>query len=292
MRISIDKAKIILTNPEFFDIEDILECGQVFRFKKLGDKDYIIHSLDKRAHIYNGAGNTVIIDCGGGKDAPYFYNYFDLDTDYADIQKRLAETAGDNPAEHGFLMSAVKHGGGIRILRQDKTETIISFIISANNNIKRIQGIVERLCAALGKDMGGFYAFPTLSALAKSDKKFYNDIGAGYRDGYLYETSKVLADGFDLSAVDLADTETALKLISRLKGVGPKVADCVLLFAYRKFDVFPVDTWIAKVFNRFYGGCLDRREIRRLLVAKYGCLAGYAQQYLFYAARGGKINDF
>ena len=318
MQISTNANKIILTDAEYFDIGHILECGQVFRFKKLRDKEYIVYSLDKSAHIYTQEGVTgtglltkqcrpvregittprphdkasrvkddrvVVIDCGKKEDVPYFYNYFDLETDYGDIQRRLLEIAGDNAEERAYLKKALEFGKGIRILRQDKVETIISFIISANNNIKRIQGIIERLCAAAGRQITNYYAFPELQALAKLDKKFYNEIGAGYRDGYLAETAQILAGGFDISAVEKADTGTAEKLISRLKGVGPKVANCILLFGFAKFDTFPVDTWIAKVFNSFYGSGVDRREMRRRLVERYGSLAGYAQQYLFYMAR-------
>ena len=289
MQISTDDNKIILTGAEYFDIENILECGQVFRFKKLRDKEYVVYSLDKSAHVYDDKA-SIVIDCGKKEDVPYFYNYFDLETDYGDIQRRLLEIAGaETSAEHAFMARALEFGKGIRILRQDKIETIISFIISANNNIKRIQGIIERLCRAAGRQIANFYAFPELPALAKLNKKFYNEIGAGYRDGYLAETAQVLAGGFDLSAVEKADTETAEKLISRLKGVGPKVANCILLFGFAKVDTFPVDTWIAKVFNSFYGGGIDRREMRRRLVQRYGGLAGYAQQYLFYMARGEKL---
>lgn len=284
MRVEIEKSRIILYEPEFFNIKDILECGQVFRFQRRGEGDYFVYSLDKRAHVYDDGGRT-IIDCGDGRDTAYFYNYFDLGTDYGAVRGNLARLSLDNAAEHDFLSKAMETGRGIRILRQDKAEVIISFIISANNNIKRIQGIIERLCAAAGENMGEYYAFPTVSALAKLSKKFYNDIGAGYRDAYLYETVRALDRGFDLDAVNNADTHAAEKLLSGLMGVGPKVANCILLFGFNKFGAFPVDTWIEKVFTRFYGDIKDRRRMQRLLTDRYGGLSGYAQQYLFYYAR-------
>ncbi len=288
MRIVTDKEKIIIYGPEFFDIKDILECGQVFRYVKNGEGDYTVLSSDKRARVYGGDGK-VVIDCGQEKDAPYFYNYFDLDTDYGMITENILRLSSDNPGERDFMRAAADYGKGIRILKQDKIETIISFIISANNNIRRIQAIIERLCLAAGEDMGGYRAFPGLPALAKLDENFYNSIGAGYRAAYLCKTARALNDGFDIGAVGRADRETAEKLLTGLYGVGPKVANCIMLFGFAETGAFPVDTWIEKAFNSFYGGGYSRAQIQKRLTAKYGDFSGYAQQYIFYYARGTRV---
>ena len=288
MRVTVKGNKIIIENAENFEAKHILECGQVFRYVKNGEGDYTVFSKDRKARIV-GADGDFIIDCFNKTDAPYFYNYFDLDTDYGKIRDKILLTASENAFESEFINKVLGEGKGIRILKQDRIETILSFIISANNNIKRIQGIIERLCVAAGEDMGGYYAFPSVPALAKLTKKFYNDIGAGYRDDYLYQTVKSLNEGFDLDAVDRAETPDAEKLIAGLMGVGPKVANCILLFGFAKTDTFPVDTWINKTFNGFYGGNLNRREIQSRFIKRYGKLSGYVQQYIFYAAREGVL---
>ena len=163
---------------------------------------------------------------------------------------------------------------------------VISFIISANNHIPRIKGIIERLCAGLGRDMGGYYAFPTAEAMADKGEDYYFALGAGYRAPYLASTATAIAEGsFDIDAVRSMPTKEAAKYLCSLLGVGPKVADCILLFGYHRTDVFPVDTWIKKVYRDTLGGAATNKQMREKLIALYGNLSGYAQQYLFFGKR-------
>ena len=180
-----------------------------------------------------------------------------------------------------MMRTAVRYGYGIRILRQDIVETIISFIISANNNIPRIQGILNRI-APNGK-------FPTLSELSKITEEEFKQMGSGYRAPYLVKSIKTLAENkINLSVPQTLNGYDANKyLCENLVGVGPKVADCILLFGYHKMDVFPVDTWVKKIYQDLFGDMPSPKIIRQKLIDLYGENAGYAQQYLFYNKRDG-----
>ncbi len=273
----VEKNSIIITDLSSFDIRQILDCGQIFRYSKMGEGLYRVYSSDKTCMVEQTSEKAVITT----DDIEYFYNFFDLDRDYGKIKASLA----DKP----FMKEAIEYGRGIRILNQDKWEMLISFIISANNHIPRIKGIIDRLCKSLGKDMGEYRAFPTAQKMAEQDENFYAAIGAGYRAKYLAETSKAVAQGFDLDEIANLDGMSANKRLCTLMGIGPKVADCILLFAYHRQDVFPVDTWIKKVYKDIVGdGENNNLAIRKKLIATYGEYSGYAQQYLFFNKRDGK----
>ncbi len=270
----IDGNSIIVTELEDFDIRHILDCGQIFRYEKLSQGEYRVYSKDKTCIVRQDEKGAVI----ESPDIEYFVDYFDLKRDYGQIKQKLIGKP--------FMDEAIQYGHGIRILNQDKWEMLISFIISANNHIPRIKGIIGRLCANLGENKGDYYAFPTPQAMASKDEEFYKSIGAGYRAKYLAVTSKLVADGFDLDAIDGMDGNAANKKLCSLMGVGSKVADCILLFGYHKQDVFPVDTWIKKVYKDVVGDGIDNNNvIRRKLIDIYGDYSGYAQQYLFFNKR-------
>lgn len=258
---------------EYFSLRDTLECGQFFRFKKLAENRYEVFSLGNKA-IATEADGTVKIECD---DPGYFRNFFDLDTDYKGITTRLAAFPE--------LAESVNYGKGIRILRQDFYETVISFIVSANNNIKRIQGIIERLCERYGTKKDGYYAFPTATELQRATLTELKDVGLGYRAGYIYETCRTfgtVAD--DIRKMNADDAHAALL---KLKGIGPKVADCITLFGLRLTRSYPVDTWIFKASS---SPELDTpKKVREYYVNRYGDDAGYAQQYVFYLARTKKF---
>ncbi|MBQ6728070.1 MAG: 8-oxoguanine DNA glycosylase [Clostridia bacterium] len=273
----------IVFNSEYFNARDTLLCGQLFRYFPVSEKAnaYFVNSADKRCLVYNDAENAVI-ECEE-KDVAYFTNYFDLSRDYGAI-------VGAATAQGGVLKTAAALGKGIRILNQDKAEALFSFIVSQNNNIPRIKGIIERLCAGAGckREFLGeeYYTFPTANELAAKPLEFFKDIGLGYRAEYI----KRLADGFnatfneaEFSALKTADLK---KRLNAIYGVGPKVADCVSLFGFHRSDSFPVDTWIEKVYRENFGGTLtERNKIADYFVGRFGENSGYFQQYLFYYKR-------
>lgn len=266
----------------YFNPKSTLECGQLFRFKEF-EKGYLVFSKDKACYLYS-QGEETFIECESA-DVDYFFNYFDLARDYSKIYQSAVEC--NIPA----VITSANIGKGIRILNQDINETVISFIISQNNHIPRIKGIISRICENVGKErefMGEkYFTFPEISCLCQKDESFFAGIGAGYRAKYLSVTSKALASGVLLGAENLEENQLRKLLIS-LQGVGPKVADCIALFAFHKTHAFPVDTWVEKVYREDFNGTLtDREKIAEYFRQIFGENGGYVQQYLFYAKREG-----
>ncbi|MDD4003271.1 MAG: DNA glycosylase [Clostridia bacterium] len=274
----IKKEKNRLTvKGEFFSAEQILSSGQVFRFNPY-KQGYLLYAGSHIAYLCQ-SGDETVIECS---DEDYFYNYFDLNTDYRKITEKIKK--------YSFMQDALNAGRGIRILRQERLETLISFIISANNNIKRISNIIQKICLALGekKEFNGiiYNAFPTLPQLSSADTGFFINAGAGYRAAYLTKTISALNNGFDLNLIADMDLSEARKSLMSLSGIGRKVCDCILLFSYYRQNVFPVDTWIEKVYNDYIEcGDICRNKIADNFEKMFGNLSGYIQQYLFYYKR-------
>ena len=286
------KEKIyIIKNQDSFELEDIFECGQCFRWNKEDDSSYT-------GVIKNGVINVKKIEneiifkgiCDKElKDV--VEDYFDLSRDYSKIKKQLSEI-------DSYMKTSIEYGKGIRILNQDLWETIISFIISANNNIPRIKGIIERLSAKYGKEIEWngkkYYTFPTPEELKDVSVEEYRKLGLGFRDIRLYETTKmILEHKVDLQKMRKKNTNTkeVREELLTLSGVGPKVADCILLFSdLKRFEVFPIDVWVRRVMNDLYIKEADETKVSKVKIEKianekFGDLAGLAQQYLFYWRR-------
>lgn len=269
------KDSILIYDKENFNPQHILECGQVFSYKKLENK-YIVYPKDKYAEIIEEKDFYKI----NTKYVNFFEDYFDLKRDYSKIKEQLSKFR--------ILKKPIDFGFGIRILNQDVFETLISFIISANNNIKRIHMILDKMREKLGKKIqNNIYSFPTYEKLAKMDKEFFVEIGAGYRAEYLVKVLKQI-NPMMLEEAAKFDTNKLRNFLISLSGVGPKVADCILLFGYNKEDVFPVDTWIHQMYNKYYPKLENRERIRNNLVKEFSNLSGYAQQYLFFYQRNEK----
>lgn len=269
MTIKTEKNKIIYED-DCFDLSDTLECGQVFRYEKTAS-GYDIISGNKfcRAEIC-GRTTTFITD-----DTDYFIHYFALSEDYKTLNEKIIESAPE-------LTEAVIAGRGIRLLRQDPLEMIISFIISANNNIPRIKGIISRICRAAGDKHDWGYAFPTRGQLCGLSESDLINLGAGYRAAYIYSAARSVDSDF-MSQLTSADTMSAMKLLLSVKGVGKKVADCILLFGLGRGDTFPVDTWMEQA---LLSEMLNTNaKIRDYYIGKLGNLAGLAQQYIYHYQR-------
>lgn len=271
----------LLFSGKYFNIKDTLECGQVFRFLPYKN-GYLIKCVDKCAYVYND-GDTAVIECED-RDKAFFYNYFDLENDY----EKIVQDAINSGEE--IIRKSAEIGKGIRLLNQDLFEVSLSFIISQNNNIPRIKSIIEKLCFSLGEKrtfLGQeYYSFPTAKVMAEKDETFYKSLGLGYRAEYVRAFAELVANGFDLKSLYSMQTEMLKSILISLKGIGPKVADCISLFGYKKTDSFPVDTWIEKVYREDLSGKLtDRKKIASELVERFKDRAGYYQQYLFYYKR-------
>ncbi len=273
MKYKIFQDKIEVYSKNEFNPQHILECGQVFCYHKEGKK-YCIYPQNQFA-VIEEEGDKYVIKT---KNPPFFVKYFALDENYEKIKEKLRY--------FDIMKKPLEFGYGVRILNQDLFETLISFIISANNNIKRIMLILNNIRRELGKPCEGGFAFPTYEVLKDCDEEFFKKMGAGYRAGYLVKVCRQITPEVLEEYKSLATTALRGKLIE-LSGVGPKVADCVLLFGYHRGDVFPVDTWIEKMYNSHYPNEVNRERIRHNLVSMFGDLSGQAQQYLFYYQRSG-----
>lgn len=275
---TIDKNCITINNTESFNIAHILECGQVFNYKKKEDC-YEVYSKNKMAKIYEVNGKYKILT----DDPTYFVNFFDLNTNYEEIKNYLLN-------KYPFLKEAINFGYGIRILNQDTLEMIISFIMSANNNIPRIKKSISLLCEKYGTKMQGYYSFPSLKQLSKITKEEFEQIGLGYRSEQLVKTIKLLQN-YDLDKLKNMQESELIEELLKFSGVGPKVADCIMLFGLGNKNVFPVDTWIEKVYNKYFAKEKqeNRKIIRQNLTKEFKEYSGYAQQYLFYYERSAKI---
>lgn len=275
-----------IKNIDSFELKDIFECGQCFRWNKENDGSYTGVFYDRILNV-NKIGNQVIFN-GNATDNEINF-YFDLDRDYTKIKNKLSLVDSN-------LKKSVEYGSGIRILNQDLFETIISFIISANNNIPRIKSIIERICEKYGKELEynnkKYYTFPTPSELAKATISDLRKLGLGFRDERVYETCQMInSKQFCIDELSYLKTEKLREKMLTLPGVGPKVCDCILLFStLKRFDVFPIDVWVRRVMNELYIKNVDeskvnKKEIKQIADEKFGNLEGIAQQYLFYWKR-------
>lgn len=263
--------KIVIENSSF-NVVDTLQCGQVFSYKILEDGTIFVVSGRLFAKIVVDKKNTTIYS----SDIDYFYNFFDLSTDYERIKKELCKIY---PKFDKYLF----YGKNLRILRQDPLQTTISFIVSSNNNIKRITKTLHILSERFGEKIAEhLYSFPTLNALKKITKDDFTQMGCGYRSDYLVKTIKMLCErDFDMDYLKTLKTPLLRQKLMTLCGVGKKVADCILFFGFSRTDVFPVDTWIRKAYKDFCDIPRTDEKISDYFVSIFGKLSGYAQQYIY-----------
>ena len=287
------EQKIILQNIDSFELKDIFECGQCFRWNLQEDGSYMGIVRQNVLNVKREGENIIIEGIGKDKIKEMIEEYFDLQRDYTKIKEKLTKIDRN-------MQNSIKYGKGIRLLNQDLWETILSFIISANNNIPRIKGIIERLCKKYGDKIswngGDYYTFPTPEQLKNVTVKEYRELGLGFRDIRLYETTqKVISKQVDLEKMqENPNTFQVREQLLTLSGVGPKVADCILLFSnLKRLEVFPIDVWVRRVMNDLYIKEVDekkvsKKQIEKIATEKFGDLAGIAQQYLFYWRREGE----
>ena len=284
------EQKYILKDNSSFEPKHIFECGQCFRWDEENDGSYTGIVKNNVINAKKVDNKVVFSSLGADNLEKLVIDYFDLNRNYEEIKNTLSKV-------DEYLENSIKYGSGIRILNQDLWETIISFIISANNNIPRIKGIINRLSYEYGNkiEWNGkeYYTFPTTEKLSKATVEDLRQAGLGFRDVRVYETTKkILEEQVDLEKLHKEkDTQKVRNILLSLSGVGPKVADCILLFStLKRFDVFPIDVWVRRVMNDLYiknkdESKVNKKEIERLAKEKYGTLEGIAQQYLFYWKR-------
>lgn len=289
------EQKYIIKNIKSFEPKQIFECGQCFRWNKEEDNSYTGIVKNNVINVKKIGEEIIVKSIGEDNIEKLCIQYFDLDTNYEKIKGKLSNV-------DKYLEESVKFGSGIRILNQDTWETLISFIISANNNIPRIKGIIERISEKYGNEISykdkKYYTFPTPEQLGKASVKELRNMGLGFRDERVFETTQmVLKNEIDLEKIkNEKNINSAKEQLLKFPGVGPKVADCIMLFSMQKKQVFPIDVWIRRVMNNLYINKNDENkvkneEILKIVNEKYKEFAGIAQQYLFYWIRETKLNN-
>ena len=278
-----------IKNQDSFDLVHIFECGQCFRWNKLEDNSYIGIVKDRVIKV-SKIDNEIVFVSSKSDDLENFINeYFDLNTDYGKIKSDLS-------AIDDYLKVSTEFGSGIRILKQDLWECIISFITSANNNIPRIKKIIERISKEYGEKIvfegKEYYTFPTPEELSKATVQDLRNLGLGFRDKRIFKTTQmILEKEVDLEKLEkMEDSKAIREELLKLDGVGEKVADCIMLFSLKRYDVFPIDVWVRRVMNDLYihnedEEKISKKELQELAREKFLGIAGLAQQYLFYWRR-------
>lgn len=290
MKITEVENGLILEGVKDFDAKHIFECGQCFRWKKEEDGSYTGIAYGRVLNVKSDYDKgIVVLNNTGLKDfQDIWFDYFDLGRDYGAIKEILSEDP--------VLDMAIKYGKGIRILKQEPWELLISYIISANNSIPMIARSINLLSEMYGKEVPyngkTFYAFPDPDALMQAGVEGISLCRAGFRCKYIFEAVKMVKTGeLRLEEIMNMDIDDAGKELMKVPGVGPKVSDCIMLFSMQKYKAYPVDVWVKRVTEYFFlGKDVKMKEIQRFAEEKFGDIAGFAQEYLFYYARELKIN--
>lgn len=255
-----------LNHPPVFNLGLTLDCGQAFRWTELDGKWHGV-AYGKALTVFE-KDNKIVFECSEEDFYSIWNNYFDLDFNYQEVLNEYND-------EH--LKSAISEYNGIRILRQEPWEALCSFIISANNNIPRIKGIISRLCEEFGEGESGCKSFPSAEALAKLTVEDLAPLRSGFRAKYIIDAAQKVANGtVDLQKIQEESIEFGREELQKIKGVGAKVAECTLLYGFHKIDAFPVDVWVKRIMAELYPdglpACTKGTE-------------GIAQQYLFHWRR-------
>lgn len=269
---------------KYFNLKYTLECGQCFRWKEIDN--YYVGVIKDRVIKIRQEDNTLYIRSNNVNDLEKVVReYFELDKDYKEIEERISKV-------DKYVKEAVKNTTGLRHLKQDFFETIISYIISANNNIPRISKSVNEISRRYGKeiefDEEKYYLFPRPEDLKNVSIDEYRECGVGFRDKYIYNTVKKINDKeIDLDKMQWMETTELKKLLLTLMGIGPKVADCILLFSCSRQEVFPIDVWVERVMKKLYFEDKDisKKQILEYSDKNFGKDAGIIQQHLFYNIR-------
>ena len=264
-----------INRPDNFDIAQIFDCGQCFRFGRHSDKEDTYCGVAFGRYLEISQTETdVSFNCDEETYKNLWHTFLDLDNNYSIYI--------DSFKDDNVLYEASLFSSGIRLLKQDPWETLCSFIISQNNNIPRIKGIIENMSKAFGEkflqDGKEYYSFPTAKALFDAGEEKIFSLKTGFRAKYIYDAAtKVVSGEIDLNSIFGLNLEDAMHTLMKIKGVGPKVASCVLLFGFSKYDAFPIDVWVKKILANYYSDGIPSH-----LSGKH---AGIAQQYLFYYER-------
>lgn len=267
-----------------FEPKHIFECGQCFRWYKEADESYTIVAFEKILNVKKIKDKILFRNTNKEEFEKIWYKYFDIGRNYGEIKNAVAID--------DVMKEAVEFGNGIRILKQDPWEMIISFIISARNSIPNIKKTIEKLSKAFGRKIGEYngveyFSFPTAVGLKERTEDELREYGTSFRTKYILSTARRVFEEVDIEDISKLDTKEARESLMNFSGIGPKVSDCILLFGMGKYDVFPVDVWVQRVMEEVYisSNLRNLEKIREFGMEMFGSNAGFGQQYLFYYAR-------
>ena len=279
----------IIKDVSDFDLEQTLECGQCFRFYKQDEQDYVVVQRGELLHIKQEDKQLIFYNTDVQKVQNIWIPYFDLERDYAKIKEYLL-------SKDKILQPAIDEKYGVRLLNQEFHEMLISFIISQNKQIPHIKKIVQTISEEYGEYLGEingqkYYSFPTVEVLGTITEDDYRKMKTGFRAPYLTDASKKLSShSIDEKTFENLSYNEAVKELTKIKGVGEKVANCVMLFSLGYRSAFPIDVWIKRIMETLY----FKKETPKNTIAlfareQYGEYGGYAQQYLFCFGRDSKL---
>ncbi|WP_411682433.1 DNA-3-methyladenine glycosylase family protein [Clostridium thailandense] len=289
---------VLIKDVRNFELDHIFECGQCFRWNKQKNGNYIGVAFDRVIEVEKQKKDVIIYNTSEEDFKNIWSNYFDLYRDYSDIKGELSKDS--------ILEKSVKFGHGIRLLRQDPFELTVSFIISANNRIPMIKKAIGKISEKYGNELEykgqKYFAFPTIEQLSKATEEDLEKCGTGFRAKYIKNTVDKIYnntinkdDGydekFDINWIKEQEDDICHRELQKYMGIGPKVADCIMLFSMQKYSAFPVDVWVKRAMHYFYlAPDVSLKKIREFGINKFGELSGFAQQYLFYYARENNIS--
>ncbi len=272
MKVEFKNNNTYIYNLDCFSLPATLDCGQAFRWNEIYEGIWEGIANNKYLKIEQKENELILYDVSKSEFFNFWEEYFDFKRDYNLVIEKI---------ENEKLKNAAQFGKGIRILKQDPWETLCSFIISQNNNIPRIKGIIDRLCSNFGEKINGGYSFPNAQTIAQLNLENLSILRSGFRAKYILDAAKKVANKeIDLEKLKLISTFAAREELLKIYGVGNKVADCVLLFGLGHLDAFPKDVWIKRALHEMFGGYLKETDSE---------FAGVYQQYIFYYARENKI---
>ena len=267
---------ILIQEAEEFDLAATLECGQCFRWNRQEDGSYLGVVQSKVLNIKKAENGILLKNVSQQEFKTFWAHYFDLDLNYSHIRSEISKIDKN-------LKEACDFAPGIRILKQDPWETLCSFIISQNNNIPRIKGIIENMCLRFGAHLfENFYSFPSADVISKLSLSDLSYLKCGFRDKYILDAAKKVSSGeINLESLSKITIEEARAKLMGIHGVGPKVAECVLLYGVHRLEAFPADVWIKRAMKNIFPqySCND-----------FGKFAGIAQQYIYHYVRNSKKN--
>lgn len=286
---------IILEDVVNFELSHIFDCGQCFRWNRQDNGNYIGVALGSVIEVEKKDNMVIIYNTSLDEFKEKWENYFDLNRDYSSIKECLSKDE--------LLKTAVEFGNGIRLLQQEHFELVISFIISSNNRIPMIKRAIQSISKKYGKEIEykgeKYYTFPTPEELHKASVEDLAACSTGFRAKYIADTVDKIYNSlkfnynqqWDLEHISSLNDDKCHDALQLFSGIGPKVADCIMLFSMNKYSAFPVDVWVKRAMQHFYlAPDVSLKKIREFGRNKFGNLSGFAQQYLFYYARENNIS--